>query len=397
VQLEIAAAEEISDLLHGEVDGSADLAERLEALCTGTTGSQSEVEHDNESTSDEEIQSPEGPPRKRKRERQTQAQRDTAATAIATSVAIKWRQKNPCKCEHNCLWQFQEESLLREMVHFRLMSEEGRAVAVRYVLAALASPPGEENTLLKATTCARARRHRGAAAYDQRGRIAYAWHGKVVCQPAFCAVVQVGRDTVLALAAEVRDEFEPMTPRAPSATGRLSAQTTIVVRFIRAMAARHAMRNPSARSGVAPGERCRWYFMSHNTKTVLFLAYKEQYPVLVAAAIEAGVISEAAKASTSPVQSVTFFNLWRKMCPEVRIFNKGSDFCDYCTAFRNNPTPTDDELALFKLHVDAYQGERAVYTEVRQAVMTDGVDAGTIHLIFDFAGGSVGVYCFRPV
>jgi len=146
------------------------------------------------------------------------------------------------------------------------------------------------------------------------------------------------------------------------------------------------MQQPSARGGATKGGKPHLFFMSRNSKMVLYCKYKQKFPDLVQAAIDTGSISGVAPAT--PLQSVTFLNLWRSYCSEVRVFKSGSDFCDVYTAYRNKLEPTENETANFKRHVDEFREERQAYTTGRQIALQEGTlsRAAFIGLIFDFAG-----------
>ena len=79
--------------------------------------------------------------------------------------------------------------------------------------------------------------------------IAYAFHGRAICAMAFSAIFQASSKTIRTLAQEVYREYEPPQPREASGTGWQSAQTIIATKFIRGMARRQAMQQPSARGG----------------------------------------------------------------------------------------------------------------------------------------------------
>ena len=146
------------------------------------------------------------------------------------------------------------------------------------------------------------------------------------------------------------------------------------------------MQQPSARGGATKGGKPHLFFMSRNSKMVLYCKYKQKFPDLVQAAIDTGSIRGVAPAT--PLQYLTFLNLWRSYCSEVRIFKSGSDFCDVCTAYRNKLEPTENETANFKRHVDEFREERQAYTTGRQIALQEGTlsRAAFIGLIFDFAG-----------
>jgi len=385
-------------VLTGEVDGSAELEERVTQALRELDLAE-EPEHDNENPSDTEPELP-LPSQAPKRKIFTQEHRDTAATKDTEKHVAAWRQTHACNCEEaDCLLQFDQDILFREMVVFRKMTEVELATMLRSILGVLATAPGVINTV-----SARRRKKSKAAADQQvwrgslvpedskRMAIAYAFHGRAICAMAFSAIFQAGHRTIWTLAQDVCREYEPPQPRKASHAGTLSAQTTIAIKFIRGMAQRHAMQQPSARGCASKGGKPYLFFMSHNSKMVLYCKYKQQFPDLVQAAIDTGSIAGAVPAT--PLQPVSFLHLWTRYCSEVRVFKSGSDFCDVCTAYRNKLEPTEEETANFKRHVDGYREERQVYAAGRQTALQEGARAAFIGLIFDFAGKFL-LHCLR--
>ncbi len=374
----------------GETDGAADLEDRvIQAFMEMSVREEVEPEYDNESASEVET----GPPMQaQKRKIFTPEQRHAAATRDAEVRVHTWRETHNCCCEEaDCLLQFDQDALLREMVVFRKMTESERAALLSGILAVNAAAPGVTNTVSagkwkKRKWVADSPMQSGNTVLteEMRTSIAYAFHGKSVCAMAFSAIFQISNRNVRTLAQGVCSEYESPQLRKPSSTGRQSAQTTIGIQYIRGMARQHAMQQPSARGGASKNGRPRLFFMSHHTKMVLYGEYKKLFPDLAQAAIDIGSITGAAP--TTPLQAGTFLGLWKNYCPEIRVFQSGSDYCDVCTAYRNNPNPTDEETVAFKKHVDGYKEERSVYANGRKIAMEQGAKADYIGFIFDFAG-----------
>jgi hypothetical protein len=94
----------------------------------------------------------------------TPEQRDAAATKHAEEQVADWRQTHACNCDEvDCLLQFDQDVLFREMVVFRKMTAVERATMLRSILVVLATAPGVINNV-----SAKKRRQSKAAA-DQHG------------------------------------------------------------------------------------------------------------------------------------------------------------------------------------------------------------------------------------
>lgn len=212
------------------------------------------------------------------------------------------------------------------------------------------------------------------------------WHGLKVCQIGFSAIVQMSKVTVKLLAVDVRGEAVAPTSRRPSGAERYSAQTVIIATYLEDMAVRHAMRNPHTRGGAKKGERTRWYFMSHDTKRHLYVSYRDHHAELVQAAVDAGAITaDKGETCLKPVTFHAFLKLWTRDHSHLRVFKRGSDFCDVCTTFRNIPEPTEAEIQAFTAHFDASRLERETYRLTREVAINEKAAAPHVHLIFDFA------------
>ena len=394
---EEAAVDALLGLLTGAADGSADLVESLDGLrqaAEARVEAEEDVippESDNEERfidSEPEAPDPDPVPKATKRKVRTPQEREALADEKAVKRVQAWRQKHGCKCvEGDCLDQFDAETLTREMVVFRSMTEPERAAAMRYSLSMIAAPHGEVNTVSAAKrqktqpppSLHKRARYANVPDGKRRMQIAYAFHGRRVCVHAFSAIFQMESSLIHLLAQDVCTEYESPTPRKATNVGTRSVQTKIAVSFIKGMARDHAMQQPSGRGGGTKEEPVL-FFMSHNTKTTLYRMYKAQFPELVEAAVFKGAAPKV------PLQTTSFFQVWRQRCPNIRVFASGSDFCDRCTGFRNQHQPSVEEVEGFQQHVVRYREERQVYNDRRAEAKDGGQAADSLHIIFDYAG-----------
>ncbi len=114
--------------------------------------------------------------------------------------------------------------------------------------------------------------------------------------------------------------------------------------------------------------------------------YEQQWDSLCNANIEIGSLHLK---PSGPLSFVQFRNVWRNYFEQLKIWLRGSDFCDYCVTINNRIGAVSDPERLdlieqLRVHKEIAQNEYQIYNKIRK-IASLYPTREIVHLVFDFA------------
>ena len=108
--------------------------------------------------------------------------------------------------------------------------------------------------------------------------------------------------------------------------GTISLQSVVATAFLGRFGQLHSMPCPTGRG--SGDESCVRYLPSSTLPTEVYERYCDSWGDIMTA-----VMNGKITAGVEPMLKKSFLRVWREKVPTLRIFKRGSDFCDTCTFF----------------------------------------------------------------
>lgn len=289
----------------------------------------------------------------------------------------------PCRHEQCSFPQY--ESVAETF--FRLRPKE-RIQTVRNMLFATTAPKGEANLLKPFSSKSKKRKIEGNDDPEERCTIVYACLGQRLCMSAFASMVCLSEKTLQRHAEDAVSSLSLVfkTRHGEAKTGMYGPQRLILEGFFKSFGYRFGMESPSARG--SQREEPLKLLPSHWTNKGVYESYVDSFKDLVRDASDVNAIS---KQPEVPLSYNLFRRYWRADFPTLRITREGSDFCDLCTALKDDLKRISilDERHLgvqseLNNHRQEAQQEFEFYRQ-SQSSSAENPDGNVRHLVFDFA------------
>lgn len=298
-----------------------------------------------------------------------------------------------CTCAPNC--DFNEYKSLSSLIS--TMNEYERKNIISAILLPITSPPGETNSLNSSDET----RYKNLN-YKRRlisntlgyNRSIYCLFGTRVCQNVMAAVLQVHPRTLNTYANELNVHgliISTNIKKKEMRKGSRSLQTEIIRAFLMRYADIHALPCPTGRG--SENERPVLWLPVSTVRSDLYDLYKIEWDSIGNGLIQIMKTNrnpnKLFKIPANPIVYDAFVKIWRQHCNFIRILNKGSDFCDVCTNYKNSIGNASGEVKRELLErYTQHRHEAAIEYKNYKRLMeecSENPEGETVHLLFDFA------------
>lgn len=288
-------------------------------------------------------------------------------------------------CKHEKC-SFPEYSSMALM--FSQLGKLERSQLVRSMLLVTTTPKGEANPLRKTFERSKKRKLGDDESVEERTRIVYACRGHQMCRKAFASMVSLSDQTVQRHAEQIcsTPDLVLRGKHGDSRRGKIGPHRLILAGFFRGFGDKYADECPVSR--YTQEESPLKLLPSDYTYNDVYKIYVSSFQKLVSDAEDVGAI---AKKPESPISFNLFRRYWRSDSGTLRIAKQGSDYCDLCTALKDDikNLPILDERHLkaqidLENHRAVAQQEFNVYRQC-QKDSANNPNGNVRHLVFDFA------------